>query len=323
MTTVLVTAIGSFSADIVIKSLKKHGIRTIGCDIFPKEWIVNAYSVDSFYRVSRGTDCERYISEIKDICAHEKVEYLFPLTDAEIDALNENRTWFQENRVQICFSSKNTIDICRDKYRSYQLLKNQNLRIQIIPTIIAADYQEKSIPDFPMVCKPLNGRSSQGMRRIYNKNELQSYLNMIDSEQYIVQPLISGLVVTVDVVRQAETGTVICVPRKELLRTVSGAGTSVHIFHDEMLLEECRKIADCLDIQGCVNFEFIESPEGTYYFLECNPRFSGGVKFSCMTGNDLVLEHLNCFSGKSLGALNPYQDCYIARKYEETITAIG
>ena len=323
MTTVLVTAIGSFSAEIVITSLKNHGIKVIGCDIFPKEWVVNAYSVDSFYRVSRGTDCERYISEIQKICLHEKVEYIFPLTDAEIDALNQNRTWFQENRVQICFSSKNTIDICRDKYQCFQLLKGQNLSLQIIPTIVAADYQEKSIPDFPMVCKPVNGRSSQGMRRLYSRNELQSYLSVIDPTQYILQPLIPGSVVTVDIVRNSETGSFVCIPRKELLRTVSGAGTSVHIFHDEMLVEECRMIANCLDIQGCVNFEFIQSPEDKYFFLECNPRFSGGVKFSCLTGNDLVLDHLNCFSGKNVEPLNPYQDCYIARRYEETITAIG
>ena len=64
MKTALVTAIGSFSADIVIKSLKKQGLKVIGCDIFPKEWVVDAYSVDVFYQVPRGTKREKYLLRI-------------------------------------------------------------------------------------------------------------------------------------------------------------------------------------------------------------------------------------------------------------------
>ena len=34
----LVTAIGSFSADCVINSLRKVGHTVVGCDIYPPEW---------------------------------------------------------------------------------------------------------------------------------------------------------------------------------------------------------------------------------------------------------------------------------------------
>ena len=47
MDTALVTAIGSFSADIVIKNLKKNGMRVVGCDIYPPEWIADAEHVDA------------------------------------------------------------------------------------------------------------------------------------------------------------------------------------------------------------------------------------------------------------------------------------
>ena len=42
MRTVIVTAIGSFSADIVIKKCRENGIRVIGCDVYPREWIADA-----------------------------------------------------------------------------------------------------------------------------------------------------------------------------------------------------------------------------------------------------------------------------------------
>lgn len=323
MTTALVTAIGSFSADIVIKSLKKHGMRVIGCDIFPKEWIVDAYSVDVFFQVPRGTEYDSYLKAITDICTQEKVDYLLPLTDAEIDTLNENRDWFQQNGIQLCISSKETIAICRDKYQTYQALKDKNLFVQMIPTICAASEQDRALLSLPIVCKPINGRSSQGMRRLFTDNEYRSYMNAIEPEKYVLQPLIAGKIITVDIARNAKTGFTVCMPRKELLRTLNGAGTSVHVFHDDVLVEECRKIAACLNVHGCVNFEFIQTPEDVYCFLECNPRFSGGVEFSCMAGYDFVWAHMECFSGKDPTPLSAYQDCYIARKYEETVTAFG
>ncbi len=324
MKTALVSAIGSFSADAVIKSLKEHGLFVLGCDIFPKEWVVNAYSVDMFFQVPRGTDRELYINTIKEICTREQVDYLIPLTDAEIDTLNDNREWFQNSGVQLCISSKQTINICRNKVRTYEALEaiKDSIFSQTIPTISAVDYTEEFFSGFSLVCKPYNGRSSQGMRKLQSRKEVKAYLDEIDQENYILQPQIVGSIVTVDVVRNPETGKIICVPRKELLRTLSGAGTSVYIFHDDVLVEDCRRIADRLGIRGCVNFEFIQSADGSYHFLECNPRFSGGIEFSCLTGYDFIWAHLNCFSGKEIDDLKSYRNCYIARKYEEKITAM-
>ena len=323
MKTALITAIGSFSADAVIKSLKAHGLRVLGCDIFPKEWVVDAYSVDMFFQVPRGTEGDTYIDALKEICTREGVNYILPLTDAEIDTLNQNREWFRDNGIQLCFSPKETIDVCRDKYRTYQCLKQMDLGVHVIPTAFAADYTEELFPGYPVICKPFNGRSSQGVRRLFSRKELMAFLSEIDLHEYIIQPLIKGSIVTVDVVRNPDSGKVVCVPRKELLRTLSGAGTSVHVFHDDALLSECAKIAKRLGICGCVNYEFVQAVDGTYHFLECNPRFSGGIEFSCMTGYDFIWAHLNCFSGQDIAAHYPYQDCYIARKYEETITALG
>lgn len=50
MKTVLVTAIGSFAADIVIKKMQGEGYTVIGCDIYQKEWLADAYHVDFFYQ---------------------------------------------------------------------------------------------------------------------------------------------------------------------------------------------------------------------------------------------------------------------------------
>ncbi|MFQ9705363.1 MAG: ATP-grasp domain-containing protein [Enterocloster clostridioformis] len=56
----------------------------------------------------------------------------------------------------------------------------------------------------------------------------------------------------------------------------------------------------CWESRGCVNMEFIEDRDGVYHMLECNPRFSGGVEFSCLAGYDCVTNHLRCFEGKEI-----------------------
>ena len=85
-------------------------------------------------------------------------------------------------------------------------------------------------------------------------------------ESYLVQPFISGNILTVDVVRSEKDKQGVAVVRRELLRTLNGAGTSVYVFNDNELETLCLKIAELLNINGCVNFEFIENEDGTRYF---------------------------------------------------------
>ena len=138
-------------------------------------------------------------------------------------------------------------------------------------------------------------------------------------QQYLVQPKIDGHVITVDVVRNPETGQISCLPRRELLRTLNGAGTSVCVFRNGLLEQQCRDIAEAVGIRGCVNMEFIEADQekNEYYFLECNPRFAGGVAFSGAAGYDMADAHIRCFTGEKLDELSVTGEQYIARRYAE------
>ncbi len=319
MKTILVTAIGSFSADIVIKSLKQMGMRVIGCDIYPKEWVADAHNVHAFYQVSYASRTKEYLDAIIQICHKEKVEMIFPLTDVEVDVFNSNRDIFLNDNIIVCMSSKDTIDICRDKYALFRYITNNVGIVKTIPTIYLND-DKKFLPEvFPVVCKPYNGRSSQGLNYIRNMEEWNVFVGEHDINSFIVQPFVEGTIVTVDVVFSPKEGKGIAIPRKELLRTLNGAGTSVYVFHDEILEKKCCMLAKKLEIIGCVNFEFILDKNGEYHFVECNPRFSGGVEFSNIAGYNCISNHLNVFLGKSIQKFEMFQNYYIARKYEEYV----
>lgn len=318
----LVTAIGSFSADIVIKGLKKKGFRVIGCDIYPKEWIVDANFVNEFYQVPLTTKTRRYLEVVQEICIKEKIKYILPLTDVEVDVFNQNRKWFIDNNVCLCISPKEALEICRNKKLIEEFIrKNSDININTIPTSMFNDV-EKSPYEYPIVCKPYNGRSSQGVQYIYNDDEWNLLKKYSSNRNYIIQPYIGGKIVTVDVVRNPETEKVTVLARKELLRTLNGAGTSVYVYRDDMLEKNCKDLARTLGICGCVNFEFILDKNDIYHFIECNPRFSGGVEFSCIAGYDYIGNHMNCFCGEDIDEFGLIHNHYISRKYEEYITKV-
>ena len=320
MSNVLVTAIGSFSADIVIKKLKEMNNRVVGCDIYPKEWVADAWNVDKFYQAPYASDTDRYMQFIIELCKKEGIKFLIPLTDLEIDVLNSHRGELAAENVIVCISDEDCIEKCRNKFLLYEYLK----KCEIPELIETQKLEEVNGYDlkFPVVMKPVDGRSSQGLFFADSAEQVDHLSKSVDIKNYIVQPKIEGSIVTVDVVRQNDRENAVAISRKELLRTANGAGLSVYVFRDEELEHTAKTIAKHLNICGCVNFEFIVTDDNRKFFLECNPRFSGGVEFSCMAGYNCVLNHLRCFENEPIQMDYSIQEMYIARKYEEYITRI-
>lgn len=321
MQTALVTAIGSFSADVVIRRLHELGLRVVGCDIYARELVVDAMNVDVFYQAPYATKPAEYGAFIEEVCAKESVDLILPLTDVEVDFFRTAAPERTFGGAQVLISGEHALSLCRDKAAMAKFLEHTTSGVRGIKTCLLSECD--TMPELPVIVKPLDGRSSQGLSRVYTPSEWQAACAVEDPERYVVQPLIEGRVVTVDVVRSEAGPAVVCVPRRELLRTLNGAGTSVHVFKNDELTAACALLAEEVGIVGCVNFEFIETKdEQEYWFIECNPRFAGGVEFSCMAAYDCVGNHLRAFAGEPIEPLGAYDSCYIARKYEEFVTKV-
>ena len=106
MTNVLITAIGSFSAEAVVTLLKSIDCKVTGCDIYPKEWHYLVKKLDNFYQVPLAVNEKEYIEKILEICKLEKIDFIFPLTDVEVDIFNNNRKIFKKLKVKVCIQSE-------------------------------------------------------------------------------------------------------------------------------------------------------------------------------------------------------------------------
>lgn len=307
---ILITAIGSMSAECAIKQLKKHGHFIVGCDIYPKEWHYETKLCDIFYQAPFATSESEYVNFLINVCKDNNVNYIIPLTDLEIDIINKYRKDFDNNGLVLCMQLDEVLKIVRDKYKLHKEFEN-DARVPSIRTCIATDIPSDFL--FPCIAKPYNGRSSEGLLRNASKEQVAA---IADKATYIVQEQISGDIFTVDYVRSSKNKMDASIPRQELLRTKNGAGLTIKIRNTQDLNNLVSYIGNKLDINGCVNMEFIYN-NGKYYLIDINPRFSAGIAFSVISGYDMVINHLRCFIGEIIDSPIAPEENIIIKKYEE------
>ena len=311
---ILVTAIGSMSAECVIKRLKERNHTIVGCDIYPGEWHYETTLCDVFFRAPFATDENTYIQFLLDKCQNEHIDCILPLTDLEIDVINRHRSSFEQRSILLAMQSKEVLEVARNKYLIYHRFANDP-EVPTVKTFLLSE-----LPDdfnFPCIAKPVGGRSSEGLIR----NATKSLLKTInEKESYIVQEQLNGSVFTVDYVRSAKTNTDVALPREELLRTKNGAGLTVRMVKDPNLIQLTSYIGKNLNINGCVNMEFIHN-QNRYYLIDINPRFSAGVAFSDLAGYDMVTNHMNCFMDKPIDKQITIEERILIKKYIEIINA--
>ena len=310
---ILLTAIGSMSAEAAIKSFRQfNNVKIVGCDIYPNKWLSNSHMVDTFYQIPKATEKD-YLPTIIKLCKEHSIDFVVPLTDPEVDVLSRQRKHFDQLKAILCISNEQAINICRDKLKLYNYFKTSEL-VKVIPTYTSSDLSPKS--ELPLIAKPRNGRSSEGIFKIQRPGFMKK--DMADYDNYIFQPVIQGTIITVDYIRSI-SGSDVSICRREFLRTSNGAGVTVETFYDEDLSKIASEIGKTLNIQGCINIEFIFDG-GNYFLMDINPRYSAGVAFSILTGYDMCKNHIHAFIPADLDTLGKCEFGIYLKKYSEMRT---
>ena len=313
---VLITSIGSFSTDSVVKSLKEafRG-QIIGCDIYPSEWHSTSELFDIVLKSPMVKEKTAFYNFIREVCNKYSIGFIVPLMDFDIDFFNEQRNYFTSNGIIVTIPSKKSLDIIRDKHKVYEYFKQDNL----VKPISTYSLKDISIDmSYPLLAKPKYGRSSKGIHIVSSESDLNDNYY---ADNYIFQQIIQGQICSVDYVRSETTGRDYYICRRELLRTSHGAGMTIQTFKSEKLGHVVSYIGKSCGINGCINFEFIEQDK-EYHLMDINPRFSAGIGFSKLAGYDFVKSHINCFIGKDILPGVDYQDFIAEKKMIEVINKV-
>ena len=306
----LITAIGSMSAKRAITRLKDEGHFVVGCDIYPGEWHYETKLCDAFVQAPYATKKDEYVRFLIETCKEYNLGYIIPLTDLEIDVINRQRSKIEELGIVLCMQSSKVLETARDKFKLSKVCESDpnipSVRTCLLSEL-PADFK------FPCIAKPYNGRSSEGLLRNASREQVMAIEN---KDVYIIQEQLSGNVFCVDYCRSAKTGVDCAVPRQELLRTSNGAGLTVQMIADESLIKLVSYIGQKLNINGCVNMEFILNDD-KYYLIDINPRFSAGVAFSVESGYDMIINHIRCFNNQDVDSQIKVEEKIIIKIYEE------
>ena len=312
---ILVTAIGTMTSTAIVRQLKQNAdVYIIGANLFDRYEVVTSLDVDEYYSFpSVLADEDAYIAFVLDFCQRHDVNYYFASIDEEVVLLSTHRKAFEAIGVVLCIPNGGLIDIChyKDRFGAWILKEFPAIAIKTF-----TDFSEADDADFPLFVKPIEGRASIGCQSVVSREDANRLLagGFIESA-HVIQRLMTGDNVTVDMVRNAKTGRKAQLQRRELLRNGNGCGIAVEIIHDPKLAIICNELMDRLDLNGVINAEFFKGDDG-FKIIEINPRFSAGTDYSCMAGLNTVLCGLSVAKDRDFEVGELFYGRHFAKRYE-------
>ncbi len=298
--------------------------------------------VDRSYLLPPASD-ERYIETLIRICMDNGVKIVFYGSEPELKKMSNYRGVLQEHGIVVPLNPKNVIDICMDKNRTMQWLKDNGF---LYPRSSRVTNQEELLEvDFmPVVLKPsIGGGGSINTFIARNKKELDTFgmylLGMY--QEFIAQEYIGSYdsEYTVGVINDMDGAYINSIAvKKNILSGLSNKIKVRNLNNDEHgdylvvssgvsqgeigrfpeVTEECVKIAHKLGCTGPVNIQ-CRVQNGQVYVFEINPRISGTASLRAMVGyNEPDILVRKYILGECITQNFEYKTGYIVRGLDET-----
>jgi carbamoyl-phosphate synthase large subunit len=265
---VLVTAAGGDIGQSIVRILRrfKQIVSIIGTDISDDN--AGPYFVDRFILVPNATDKE-YINTLKKIVKENGISYLIPVSEMEIQVLNDYLSSNKNFVVPIIMANKKSISLCFDKYETIRFLEAQGIRMPWTVPIGQEPYK------YPCILKNRRGYGSKNLVILEDRTDWQYYRDK--RSDTILQELLlpNDSEFTCGVYRGFDK-----IARCLVLKRVLQGGLTIkaEVVEDKPIEELCFKVAELLELRGSINVQLRKTESGPRIF-EINPRFSSTVLF--------------------------------------------
>jgi carbamoyl-phosphate synthase large subunit len=327
---VLVTSVGGIVAQGIIKSLKYHNNYTenkkyfyniLGTDIIFDS--AGLYRVDKFSIINKPEN-ENFIQSIIDLCIENNIDLIFIGSDIELIVFSKNKEIIEsKTSAKIISNPTNVIEICRNKFNTFQFLKKNNLNY--IPSCLIEESDEFiSENGFPIIVKPCEGFGSKFLNIVNNKAELNYATSII--ENYGWKALIQKYLK--DDNREYTVGITI---DKKGYNTMSSIAIKKILKHGQThkaiidKFPEIRKISEHVAKKikaiGAINIQLrVDEEDDIPKIIEINPRLSATCPMRAIAGvnepdilsrNTLFNENINITNYKSLLCLRYWNETYL------------
>ena len=276
------------------------------------------YVADAHYLVPPIYDAE-YLPTLLEICRKENIQAITTLIDPEIHVLANHRGAFEAIGVKVLVPYKETADICFDKYRMYEFLREHGIATpKTYGSYIEAKCAvEKNELSFPVFVKPRTGSGSIGAHRVGSMEELERA--WLYDESLIAQEYMDCGDIDVDVYVDTITRRPVSLFAKRKLETKLGGASKTVSFKDEVLTKFVCEALTHFDFCGPIDVDLFYR-DGKYYLSEINPRFGGAYLHAYGVGVDFVKLIENNIQGiPNEACFDNYEENVVMMMYDSVV----
>ena len=305
------TAAGSAPAVSQIDYFHRLGVRIIAADSDPLS--VGLFAADRGYCVPRAT-ARDYVDTLVTLCAQNQVTAFLPALDEELVPVCEAQDRFSAVGTKVLLSSVETLETCTDKWALHQFFCRYNF--PTVSTRTGTDaYRLSSDLTLPQFIKPRRGRGSTNVFVAHTVDELKFFIKYVNEP--VVQPYISGVEYTIDVLADWNSEAVIIAPRRRIAAE-SGISYKGQLVWNTEMVRLVREMARALKLIGPANIQCFISDEGQLLFTEVNARLAGSSILTAAAGIPLYEGILDMIRGETpRGSVEPVQDMIMLRYWAE------
>ena len=244
-----------------------------------------------------------YISFLKEYCIENDIQVIISLFDIDLLVLTQHKQEFADIGIQIIVSSEAVIEICNDKWKTYNFLKDNGFDVPktyIDKEAALSDIRNK-ILEFPLVLKPRWGMGSISVFIADNELELDVFYDKINrqiEESYLkyesartknyavlIQEKLKGQEYGADIINDLSGKYQNCIVKKKLAMR-AGETDCAMVVEDTRVIETGKRLSYLLQHVANLDVDMFVCADKVYV-LEMNARFGGGYPFSHIAGVDL------------------------------------
>jgi carbamoyl-phosphate synthase large subunit len=257
-----------------------------------------------------------YIDFLIDYCKTNCINAVISLFDIDLPILSKSKFRFDEINVNLVVSDENAVNICNDKWKTYEFLNSIGLKQP--KTYISFDKLKNGIDagviNFPIIVKPRWGMGSIGIMQADAMDELDvfckklhrdifktylKYESQQDAESCVLfQGKIIGTEFGLDVLNDLK-GNYVTTVAKQKLAMRAGETDIAQIVDNKQFESVAALLAGNLKHIANLDVDCFVTENNEIFVLEMNCRFGGQYPFSHLAGVDFPQQIVNWLSGQS------------------------
>jgi carbamoyl-phosphate synthase large subunit len=303
---VLISGAGAPAAIGVIKSLRKISFKGKIVATDSDNLSAGLYLSDKAYVLPKASS-NKFFDKALEIIKKEKINIIIPTSGFDIIPYSMNKKLLESMHIAVMISDYSVLETCINKWKFYLATKDY---FNIPFTTLKIEEAR-----FPCFIKPKYGKGSRDIFLCHSKKELKMLFK--NRSDFIIQEYLPMEEYTVDVISDLSGKPLVAVPRVRI-STRGGISVKGKIFHDFQIQNECLKIAEHLRLIGPSCMQLKKDKNGTFKFIEINPRMGGGTYFTTLAGINFPKILIDIANKQKLD-IPDFEEITVLRYFEEIV----